>query len=359
LTNQLPAYPLTRLPDSAFLRLVCISLLLIAAPSALSPDIFRSLGAVPPDVAGRFREPAGFQAAASGQYFVFDRRGHTVYGIDAQQSSAWPIVQIGAESGRIIDPTAFSVAADGTFVVADAPNNRERIQIFGPVGFRIGGFLLPGRLRPRVTLDHLVLGGIGSLLYTGRSILISQPDTGALISEYTLSGGVNRFIGTLRHTGHEDDPEVHLALNAGLPLVDPTGGFFLVFQTGEPMIRKYDRMGQLVFERRIQGREIDEFVARLPTTWPRRKMSDGEFPVVSPTIRAAAVDSLGRLWVSFVLPYTYIFDRDGDKIRVVQFRGAGIVSPTSLFFDSRGRLLVTPGLYQFPGWPTTGGRPDR
>src|SRR5262249_42765534 len=149
-----------------------------------------SIGAVPPEIAGHFREPAGFQAAASGQYFVFDRRGHTVYGIDAQRSSMVPIVQIGSEPGRIIDPTAVSVAADGTFVVADAPNNRERIQIFSPVGFRIGGFLLRGRLRPRVILDHLVLGGIGSLQYTGRSILISQPDTGALINEYTLSGAV-------------------------------------------------------------------------------------------------------------------------------------------------------------------------
>jgi hypothetical protein len=271
----------------------------------------------------------------------------------------WPIVQIGSEPGRIIDPTAFSVASDGTFVVADAPNNRERIQIFSPVGFRIGGFLLRGRLRPRVILDHLVFGGIGSLQYTGRSILISQPDTGALISEYTLSGAVNRLIGTLRHTGHEDDPEVHLALNAGLPLADPTGGFFLVFQTGEPLIRKYDRAGQLQFERHIQGREIDEFVARLPTTWPRRKTADGEFPVVSPTVRTAAVDSMGRLWVSFVVPYTYVLDPDGDKIGVVQFRGAGIISPTSLFFDPTGRLLVTPGLYEFPRWPTTASRPDR
>ena len=42
------------------------------------------------------------------------------------------------------------------------------------------------------------MSGIGSLQYTGTSILISQPDTGALITEYTLAGGVNRSIGTLR-----------------------------------------------------------------------------------------------------------------------------------------------------------------
>jgi hypothetical protein len=326
-----------------------LGLLAIASPlPALSPEVVRSIGAVPPDLSGRFRDPGGYQQAASGQYFVFDRRGHTVYGIDDQQTSAWQIVHIGSEPGRIIDPTAFSVASDGTFVVADAPNNRERIQIFSPAGFRIGGFLLPGRLKPRVILNNFAVGGIGSLQYTGTSILISQPDTGALITEYTLHGGVSRLIGTLRRTGHEADPELHYALNTGVPLVDPTGGFFFVFQAGQPMFRKYDRKGELLYERYIQSREIDDFVAKLPTVWPRRKTSDGELPFVSPTVRTAGVDAAGRLLVSFVLPYAYLFDSDGDKVRAFQFRGSGIMSPTSVFFTRKGRVLVTPGLYEFP-----------
>src|SRR3954466_1647212 len=97
----------------------CVCVLLAAAVAALTPDILKSTGAVPPDVAGRFRDPAGFQQSESGQYFIFDRRGHTVYGLDESQTGLWRIVEIGAESGRIIDPTAFSVAPDGTFVVAD------------------------------------------------------------------------------------------------------------------------------------------------------------------------------------------------------------------------------------------------
>ena len=171
--------------------------LVITVP-ALAPEVLRSSGAVPAHIAGQFREPAGFQQSASGQYFIFDRRGHTVYGLDAGQSSVAQIVTIGGESGKIIDPTAFSVEPNGTFVVADAPNNRERIQIFTPAGFRIGGFLLPGRLKARVVLDDTVLNGIGSLQYTGTSILMSQPETGALITEYELTGGVHRTIGRLR-----------------------------------------------------------------------------------------------------------------------------------------------------------------
>jgi hypothetical protein len=320
---------------------------LLQPVAAIKPDVLKARRAVPAHIAGRFREPVGFQQSRSGQYFVFDRRGHTVYGLDEEMSSIWEIVHIGAETGRIIDPTAFAVEPEGTFVVADAPNGRERIQIFTPAGFRIGGFLLPGRMTTRVTLDNVVLNGIGTLQYTGTSILMSQPETRALIAEYTLQGGVNRLIGTLRATGHESDGDLHLALNSGIPLVDPTGGFYFVFQTGVPAFQKYDREGRLVFERRIEGREIDALVGSIPTAWPRRKTAEGELPLVSPTIRSAAVDPSGRLWVSFVVPYTYVYDRDGDKVRTVQFRGAGLLTPNSLFFGTNGGLLATPGLVEF------------
>src|SRR5262245_6617467 len=142
---------------------LCGFILCSAPVAAIKLDVLRSARAVPAHLAGRFREPIGFQQSSDGQYFVFDRRAHTVYGMDEQLSSVWEIVQIGAESGRIIDPTAFDVEPGGTFVVADAPNNRERIQIFTPAGFRIGGFTLPGRLRTRVVFDNAVLNGIGSL----------------------------------------------------------------------------------------------------------------------------------------------------------------------------------------------------
>jgi len=104
----------------------------------------------------------------------------------------------------------------------------------------------------------------------------------------------------------------------------------------------------LLYERHIEGREIDEAIAGLPTTWPTRTTSEGESPLVTPTVRTAAVDPAGNLWLSFAaVPYTYVYDRDGDKIRIVQFRGAGIISPAGLFFGHNGRLLVTPGLYEF------------
>ena len=159
-----------------------------------------------------------------------------------------------------------------------------------------------------------------------------------------------RSIGRLRDTGHEQDRDLHFALNVGLPVVDPTGGYFYVFVAGVPVFRKYDSRGALLFERHIEGAEMDGYLASLPTSWPTRRVEDREIPLVTPAIRAAAVDGRGRLWVSLSQPYTYVYDAQGDKVRTVQFRSAGLVSPTSLSFARNGRLLVTPGCYEFsPG----------
>ncbi|MBI1873554.1 MAG: hypothetical protein HYS05_06660 [Acidobacteria bacterium] len=316
-------------------------------PTSRRLETLQSVGGLPADLAATFREPLQFQQAVSGQYFVFDQRGHTVFGGDADTTRLWKIVQIGHEEGRIIEPTAFDMEPNGNFVVADAPAGRDRIQLFAPNGSPIGGFTLPNRSKARITFGGVALSGIGSLQYTGRSVLINQPETGALITEYGLSGTPVRTIGRLRKTGYESDRELHLAFNAGLPLVDPRGGFYFVFQAGVPLLQKYDAKGTLVFERHIEGRELDELVASQPTTWPRRKTEEGELALVMPTVRTAAVDRSSNLWISFVVPYTYVYNPDGDKVRTVQFRAAGIISPSSLFFSHTGRLLVTPGCYEF------------
>jgi hypothetical protein len=324
-----------------------VSLLTAVTLAAWSVETRQSVRAVPYQIANSFEGPLAYQRAPDGGAYVFDRRGHTVYRIDAAQTSARALVQVGVEEGRILRPSAFDSAPDGSFVLADAPYGKERIQVFNPEGQRIAGFELTGGSMPRITLGSLVLNGIGSLCYTGSTILISRPETGGLITEYDIWGRARRTIGRLRPTGHEEDPELHLALNSGVPLATSDGGFFFVFLAGEPRFRRYTADGTLAFERIIQGRDLDAFVAQLPSTWTRRTIGNNELPLVSPTVRTARVAPDDHLWISLVVPFTYEYDADGEKVRTVQFRGAGLMAPTSLFFASKSRLLVTPGLYEF------------
>ena len=348
---------------TASLRTAALAVLVAAllAPGELlgarTPEALHSVAALPPHLAGLFSEATGFHKTRSGSYLVFDRRGHSVYSVDAALTAARKIVEVGQESGRIIQPVAFAVSSDDRFVVADAPVGRERVQRFGVEGTRLGAFVLPGRMEARLQYGGMVLNGVASIEYEGEAILLNQPERGALITEYTLEGAPRRNIGLLRATGHEKDPDVHRILNTGIPLVNPQGGYYFVFQAGEPRFRKYDARGTLMFERAIQGTELDPWLASQPTTWPPRG-GVREMPVVPPIVRTAAVDDAGGLWISFTLPFTYVYDADGEKTRVVQFHAAGIMAPTSLSFARDGQLLVTPGCYVFnPGDPGSASAP--
>ena len=84
-------------------------------------DVLRSVGGLAPHVVGLFEEPVAFQQSSRGTYYVFDRRAHAVYTVAADRSTARRVVDIGQEDGRIILPSGFDVAPDGSFVVADVP----------------------------------------------------------------------------------------------------------------------------------------------------------------------------------------------------------------------------------------------
>ena len=323
-------------------------ILLASRPdAALRVEVLRSTGGLPPHIVASYEDTINFQQDGTGTYFVFDRRGHTVHTVDAARTMTRKVLEIGQEDGRVIQPTGFDIASDGRFVVADVPRAQQRVQTFDRAGTLLTGFFLPGAPAARVIFGNLMLNGAGSVQHAGDTLLISHPESGALFTEYSRGGVAQRSIGRLRTTGFEDDRDVHIAMNAGLPLVDPTGGFYYVFITGKPIFRKYNASGTLVFERHIEGTEIDVLLQNQPTRWPRRRVQDREVPLVTPVVRAARVSPAGELWVSLAVPNSYVYNTDGDKIRTVQFSAAGIVSPTSLFFTRNGKLLVTPGCYEF------------
>jgi hypothetical protein len=312
-------------------------------------EILRSVAALPPDLAGQFAEPAGLVQLPSGDYLLFDRRGHTVFRVDRALASARPLVSIGVEPGRILLPFGFDLDPTGLLILGDAPGSTERIQVFSTDGTRLGGFSLRPRPDARVQFEGLTLNGVTTLRVTPhQTILLNQPETGSLITEYDFRGQVIRTIGRLRATGHEATPLVHLAMNSGFPLPIPSGGFYFVFRGGAPHFQRYSAAGTLIFDRTIQGRELDQWVQQQPTSWGRVSgAGEAPLPIVRSLVRAVAISADGELWVSFSVPYAYVYDEDGEKHRTIQFHGAGPLIPTSLSFAPDGRLLATPGGYIF------------
>lgn len=323
--------------------------LLVAVPvAARGPvEVLQSVGALPPHISGRFEDPIGFAQAKSGEYVVLDRRSHTLYAIDAKRTTARKMIEVGLKQGQLLGPGQMTISRDNIVMVADAPGGFERIQYFDLSGLWLGGFQLQTKARTIVATGGTL--GFGSVVtFTGNTFLVARQDQGALFQELDLQGRVLRQIGQLRKTGQEADPEVHRALNAGIALADSSGGFVFVFRAGRPMFRRYNAQGTLVSERHIEGAELDPTIQSLPGAWPSPAVRQGTLPVVEFTVQTAAIDAKGELWISLAVPYTYVYDRNGDKRRTIQFRGTEIIGAKSLSFSPDGaRVLVTPGCYEF------------
>ena len=172
--------------------------------------------------------------------------------------------------------------------------------MFSEAGRRLGGFSLPGRCGARVTLGNNVLSGVGSLQYTGR-VDPHEParDRARSSPSSAWRGTPTRSIGALRPTGHEAEPDLHLALNSGLPLANPAAGSTSSSRRASRRSGSTTGEGRLVFERHIEGVELDRRRRRIPTVWPRRPGGgrQPDLPLVTPMVRTAAVDPAGNLWV--------------------------------------------------------------
>ena len=151
-----------------------------------------------------------------------------------------------ARAGGVIEPSAFDLAPDGRFVVADAPNGRERLQVFDFAGTWLDRLHAAWpRDDARVSIDGLALGGVSTLAFLGNGIALNQPETGSLITEYGLAGTPVRSIGdAARRPATKTIAQLHLAMNTGIPLPHPAGGYYFVFYAGTPIFRRYDAQGR-------------------------------------------------------------------------------------------------------------------
>ena len=330
------------------MRLAAVVVMVLGLPmvagSRAGLDTLSALSALPAHLITRLQEPGTVVRTRSGAHLVLDPRAHTVYAIDEDGRDMRRLLEVGHEPGHVFQPAALAISRDDIFAVLDRPNNLQRIQYFDTSGLLLGGFFLPISGTPRLVVGDRVVAGASALTFTGKTFLVNEPAGGSLLAELDTTGRVVRHVGQLR-AATEADAQLRWALNAGLPLHDPKGGFIFVFQTGVPVFRKYDANGRLVFERHIEGPELDGLVQALPTVWPRSGSTTR--PVVPALVRTAALDDRGYLWVSLRTPFTYVYDPAGEKVRVVQFRAAGPAMPISFFFPGPGRVLTGPEGYEF------------
>jgi hypothetical protein len=326
----------------------CLAAAVFAATATTAQhrvDVLEPVFALPAHVFARFQQPATIVLTSTGDYLVLDRRAHTVFRVDPSGRVVTPILGIGQEAGRLLRPMAMALSDDDILAVLDAPNNVQRLQYFGSDGTLIGQFYLTILGTPGVVVNDQIVSGASAMAFDGTTFWFTAPARGTLLFQIDTAGTVLRQMGHLRRTGHEADSGLHAVLNAGIPVVDPTGGVFFVFQTGRPLLRKYNTAGVLLFERHIEGPELDPIIARLPDRWATP--DDGSRPLPALMVRAAAADRQGRLWVVLQTGHVYVYDASGEKIRTLVFGGPSRELTSSLFFTRGGRVLTGPAGYEF------------
>ena len=112
--------------------------------------------------------------------------------------------------------------------------------------------------------------------------------------------------------------------------------------TGTSFFVSRPEAGALIAELAFDGNGVRQFGALRRTGHEADRDLHLAFNIGLPL-----VDPTGRLWVSLMAPVTYVYDRRGDKIRTIEFDTGAAISPSSFFFTKDGRLLITPGCYEF------------
>jgi hypothetical protein len=233
---------------------------------------------------------------------------------------------IGSAPGRLFRPGAIDVSEDGIIYVQDGGN--ERIQ-----SFRIDG-------------THLAVFSteqyMGFAAGSEGEIYLGQPENGALISVYSRDGKRLRSFGQLKlysdlhgEQFKDQNEEFSNGINRVRLSVDKDGNILVSFML-IPLIQKYTRNGQLLFERKLEGPEI-ETLTQAPGG--RLTMSMDGFTQEIIALEAVPRPN-GEIGVVLTDRSIYIADQSGKRLRVLHPRVETNFTPEMTGVTPAGELMV-------------------
>lgn len=277
-------------------------------------------------------------ASYHGKYFLTDIDGNRILIVNERMELERDFGRIGSGPGRLFHPGYLDVGPDGTVFVEDSGN--ERIVKFDQGGNYLGELRLPAHLGLAV--------GAQNELYLG------DPYEGHLVSVYSSSGQKLRSFGQLKKYSDvygpafsDKDAPYTIAFNRVRLSTDKEGNVYVSFML-TPLIQKYRPDGTLLFERRLEGSEIDQLMDAIQKTKyisTRGDGADARIVALDPVIDPAN----GNLMVPLVDGSIYVADREGKKIALLRPGWTspgnnGLFRPFVAALGAKGELLIT----QFP-----------
>jgi peroxiredoxin len=244
--------------------------------------------------------------AYSGKYFVSDLKSNRVLVLNEHQQVEREIGGIGSGPGRLLHPNNIGVSNDGELYVYDAYNDR------------IEGFAADGSYKSEFQTTRFKGFGVTPK----GEIYLGQPEKGSLITVYTGSGKRLRSFGQLKKFSEIYGPKFsykddlyRLGINRINLAIDKDGNTYVSFMLA-PLIQKYNPEGQLLFERRLEGPEIDHLTRVLLTETEDIYVTtslDGfqeKIIAIDPVIEPET----GNVYAIFIDGSVSIIDPDGNPI---------------------------------------------
>jgi hypothetical protein len=264
-------------------------------------------------------------ASHNGLYYVSERRRHSVIALNERFEIQREIGGIGSEPGRLFRPGAIDVSDDGIIYVQDGGN--ERIQSFSLDGTYLAAFR---------TEQYM-----GFAAGTKGEIYLGQPEKGALISVYSREGKLLRSFGKLKlysdlHGEEFKDQNKEFAngINRVRLSVDHDGNILVSFML-IPLIQKYTRGGQLIFEQHLEGPEIEA----LMQSGGRLTMSMDGFPEEVIALEAVPRPN-GEMGIVLTDGSIYVADQSGKRLRVLHPHIETKFTPEMTGLTPAGELIV-------------------
>ena len=266
-----------------------------------------------------------------GLYVVSERTRNSLLVINERSEIVREISGIGSAPGRLFRPGHLDVSADGAVYVQDGGN--ERVQSFDLEGRYLGGF---------TTTTF-----IGFAAGAGGEVFLGQPERGRLVTVYSRDGQVLRSFGALKKLSEvygpglpEDDEKWRNAINRVKLTSTEDGGVLVSFMLA-PFIQKYTREGELVFERRLEGPEVDRLTELVlsPESGGNLTISTDGFPEHVMSLEAVSLPG-GEINVLLTDGSVYVADAEGRKVRVLRPKAEGSLTPDMVGLSPGGETVV-------------------
>lgn len=231
--------------------------------------------------------PSSIVSSSSGDLFVLDNMNHRVL-VFREGRFLRQIGQIGQGEGDLHQPVAMCIDKNDRLYIVDQEN--KRIQIFLSDGSPYGRFQADTETNT-ITVDSL------------GEILINNPNSGDLVTVYSAQGRKVRTMGelapvSLGYPGHARDEDLKPFLGRAYLLADESGIYIVHFFM--PLVRKITENGELLWERRLEGKPVEELARTFwgePGSRPAKSVRSLDHRQFTNIIACAAIAEDGRLLV--------------------------------------------------------------